>query len=188
MSETSAAAAPKSNHNANGRFAPGNSGGPGNPFAREVAELRKAILARLTVEAAGEITDALIARAKSGDVAAARLVFQYALGKPARATEPDRTPIDEMATPLGHVSAERANDLSDGAGPVMGQQTLEPLFAGPKAMDGPPPAQPSKAARKAMRRALRKMGRSPSPNGDNGRTEFDQIGVPKEPRGSNRAG
>jgi len=27
-----------------GRFAPGNSGGPGNPFARKVASLRQALL------------------------------------------------------------------------------------------------------------------------------------------------
>ena len=87
--------APKRDRETNGQFAAGNRGGPGNPFARQVAELRQEILDRLTGEKAGAIADTLIARAEGGDVAAARLLFQYALGKPAKAIEPDRVEVDE---------------------------------------------------------------------------------------------
>jgi hypothetical protein len=180
MFDSPEAAAPKSDRAANGRFAAGNRGGPGNPFARQVAELRQAILDRLTVEAASDIADTLIARAKAGDVAAARLLFQYGLGKPAKAVEPDRVeieehhlrqestiPMTEMAQPYGYVSVERVNVLSDTLRPVMDQQMLEPFAAGLRAMDEVPPEQQTKAARKAVRRALRALrrGEMPSPNG-----------------------
>src|ERR1700712_2980483 len=95
MSQPAETAAPTSERRNSGQFAPGNRGGPGNPFARQVAELRQAILDRLTVESASEIADALIAKAKTGDVAAARLLFQYGLGKPSKAVEPDRVEIEE---------------------------------------------------------------------------------------------
>jgi hypothetical protein len=175
--------APKSDRETNGQFAAGNRGGPGNPFARQVAELRQAILDRLTVESAGEIADALIAKAKTGDVAAARLLFQYGLGKPAKAVEPDRVeieehhlrmestvPMTELAQPYGHVSVERVNDLSDVLRPIVDQQMLSPLAEGLKAMDGVPPEKQSKAAHKAMRRALRALrrGELPSPIGSDG--------------------
>ena len=84
-----------SQHGAKGRFVRGNSGGPGNPFARQVAELRKAMLEAVTVSRIRNIAESMIQRAESGDVAAARLVLQYTLGKPAAAVEPDRVEIDE---------------------------------------------------------------------------------------------
>jgi hypothetical protein len=193
MTTVPEAAVPKSDRQPSGQFAAGNRGGPGNPFARQVAELRQAILDRLTVETTGAIADALIVRAKAGDVAAARLLFQYGLGKPARAVEPDRVEIDEhhlrqestvpltdMAQPYGHVSVERVNDLAGTLRPIMDQQMLEPLAAGLEAMDGVPPQKQSKSARKAMRRALRALRRGelpPSPNGSNG-------GGAKQPLGS----
>ncbi len=40
MSDSPATIAPKSDHELNGQFAKGNRGGPGNPFARQVAEIR----------------------------------------------------------------------------------------------------------------------------------------------------
>src|SRR5262249_27316633 len=42
--------APRSGRDEHGRFLPGHPGGPGNPFAREVARLRKRIMAKLTDE------------------------------------------------------------------------------------------------------------------------------------------
>jgi hypothetical protein len=67
---------------ANGRFAKGNRGGPGNPFARQVAALRQTLLNRATTKDLEEIADELIKKAKTGDVAATKLLFQYTLGKP----------------------------------------------------------------------------------------------------------
>jgi len=83
-------------HDSKGRFAPGNPGGPGNPYARQVAALRKVILNRLTQEDLLAITEALLAKAKEGSVSAAKLLLAYALGKPASAPDPDRLDGQEL--------------------------------------------------------------------------------------------
>jgi hypothetical protein len=83
---------------AHGRFTKGNPGGPGNPFARQVAELRKRLLDRLTGEDLDGIADKLIALAKEGDVPAIKLLFCYTLGKPADAVQPDQLDMEEWDT------------------------------------------------------------------------------------------
>src|SRR5262249_30829658 len=67
---------------AQGRFSKGNPGGPGNPFARQVAQLRQALLDRLTGAKLQAIADKLIDQAKDGNVQATKLLFSYTLGKP----------------------------------------------------------------------------------------------------------
>ena len=84
-------------HDSNGRFARGNPGGPGNPFARQVAALRKVIIDRLTEEDLLAITEALLAKAKEGSVGAAKLLLAYAIGKPASSPDPDRLDGQELA-------------------------------------------------------------------------------------------
>src|SRR5437868_13316667 len=85
-----AAQTPAGGHEANGRWAKGNKGGPGNPFARRVAALRKVILDRVSEEDLLAITEALLVRAKEGSVTAAKLLLAYAIGKPASAPDPDK--------------------------------------------------------------------------------------------------
>jgi hypothetical protein len=75
---------------AQGRFGPGNAGGPGNPFARKVAELRSAFINAISKEEMRDITRQLVAEAQLGDKAATKLVLQYGIGKPAPAESPDR--------------------------------------------------------------------------------------------------
>jgi hypothetical protein len=82
---------------AGGRFAPGNPGGPGNPYARQVAELRKAFLSAASPEKMKELADKLLSQALSGDTAAASLFLAYALGKPGKAADPDRVDLEEWA-------------------------------------------------------------------------------------------
>ena len=91
-----AAQTPTNGHDAKGRFARGNPGGPGNPFARQVARLRKVILDRVTEEDLLAITEALLARAKEGSVTAAKLLLAYAIGKPASAPDPDKLDGQEL--------------------------------------------------------------------------------------------
>jgi hypothetical protein len=79
---------------AKGRFAPGNAGGPGNPFARRTAELRREFLAEATGEDLRAVCRALLERAKGGDVAAAKLAMSYLVGKPDKPTDPDT--LDEQ--------------------------------------------------------------------------------------------
>ena len=80
-----AQARPQVQRDANGRFAIGNDGGPGNPFARQTAALHSAFLQRATPQDMKAIADKLIEQAKGGNVAAAKLVLQYTIGKPAPA-------------------------------------------------------------------------------------------------------
>src|SRR5262249_2804618 len=81
---------------ARGRFTPGNLGGPGNPFARRTAQLRKAFGETASEENVKDVAVALLFKAKSGDVAAAKLWLAYAVGKPAETANPDTLDCQEF--------------------------------------------------------------------------------------------
>ena len=72
-----------------GRFVVGNPGGPGNPFARRVAELRRELLDFLEPQRLRDLTAKLYGMAMDGNLAAAKLVLAYALAS--RATGRTRT-------------------------------------------------------------------------------------------------
>jgi hypothetical protein len=189
-------------HDAKGRFRPGNPGGPGNPFARRIAELRKIIVDALNDAEMLAITHAMIVRAKAGDVSAARLLYQYALGKPAKAANPDRVDIDEFnlredaAIPasdwvpiLNRFTADSINQLVGEAQPRLEQEHIAAIVTGMKS-DRESPAS-RRAARKEAKR-LRRQKNAPSPNGSNGagpKLRFDKHGFPLDmPFGPDRAG
>lgn len=66
-----------------GRFIVGHTLNPhGNPWARQMAVLRSAAIAAATPERVHGLMVTLFAKAESGDVAAARLVLAYAVGRP----------------------------------------------------------------------------------------------------------
>jgi len=81
---------------ANGRFAKGNKGGTGNPFARQIAGFRKALVNAVTETDMAELARILLHKAREGDVAAMKLLFAYVLGKPAEAPDPDRLDLDDF--------------------------------------------------------------------------------------------
>ena len=88
--------APSANGRDNlGRFAPGNPGGPGNPFARHVAELRKAMAHAVPKEMLEAIMLKMAHLALEGNVAAAKFVAAYSVGQPLAGKNPDRTDIEE---------------------------------------------------------------------------------------------
>jgi hypothetical protein len=74
--------APNGHRDCNGRFLKGNPGGPGNPFVRQVAALKAALFEALTREDVGAVMRTMRDKALSGDVAAARLMLEYSVGKP----------------------------------------------------------------------------------------------------------
>ncbi len=74
-----------SGRDTSGRFAKGNPGGPGNPHARHVGQLRAALLNAVTPQDMREIIAALVKQAKNGDVRAIRELFDRTLGKPQEA-------------------------------------------------------------------------------------------------------
>ena len=81
----------------NGHFAKGNPGGPGNPFARRTAHLRRVLTAAVTDEDIEAIANALREKAKAGDVAAAKLLLAYSIGQPTPAVDPDTLDQQEWA-------------------------------------------------------------------------------------------
>jgi hypothetical protein len=87
---------PSNGRDGKGRFAPGNSGGPGNPFARQTAQLRSALVQRVTKEDMERIADDLVFMATNGNLAAIKLLFQYVIGKPAAAVNPDTLDVQEF--------------------------------------------------------------------------------------------
>ena len=92
-----------------GRFAPGNKGGPGNPFARKSAALRQAVLDALTKEKIDAIVAVQIDKALKGDSAAAKLLLSYGVGKPASPVDPDTLDQHEFQILKGnHVADEQA--------------------------------------------------------------------------------
>jgi len=157
---------------ANGRFALGNKGGPGNPFARQVAALRQTLLNRATPKDFEEVADELIKKAKTGDVAAIKLLFQYTLGKPAPSPDPDHLDVDEWhklqqsACPPADVQtifngfpADMALKVAKFNWPLqMEMKFTRPLLRGIKELDERDARKAAKAARKA----------APSPTASNG--------------------
>ena len=66
---------------ARGRFAKGNPGGPGNPYARRVADLRAALLESVTEQDIRAVARALVKRAKEGEIPAIRELLDRLMGK-----------------------------------------------------------------------------------------------------------
>jgi hypothetical protein len=81
---------------ANGRFAKFNKGGPGNPYARQTAALRKALVEAVKPQDMEAIATSLILRARAGNLAAIKLLFSYVIGKPGEAVNPDTLALEEM--------------------------------------------------------------------------------------------
>jgi hypothetical protein len=120
MSVTQEVPAPEGRES-NGRFAKGNAGGPGNPYARQVAALRLRALDRVSGDDIDEIIGKMVELAKAGDVAAARLVLHYTLGKPVASAHPDRIDSDE-------VEAFQANAMRQDAFALVGSTPVEPVL------------------------------------------------------------
>jgi hypothetical protein len=68
-----------------GRFAAGNKGGPGNPFARKVGQLRSALLETVTEDDMRAIAAKLVAMARGGNLPAIRELIERTLGRPVEA-------------------------------------------------------------------------------------------------------
>jgi hypothetical protein len=66
----------------NGRFKHGHQYAKGNPLARRVQKLRAALLGRVGVGDIRQVVDALLAKAKAGDIVAIRELLNRTVGKP----------------------------------------------------------------------------------------------------------
>lgn len=114
--------APSANgRNSAGQFLPGNPGGPGNPHGGKVAKLRAALVEAVTPEDIAEVVSSLLRAAKSGDIPAAKLLFDRAIGKcsvldeppPLVAPEIGRNRIQELLAMAERVRAGRQVQNAD---------------------------------------------------------------------------
>jgi hypothetical protein len=91
-----AAAAPaEGDRDKRGRFAAGNKAARGNPFNRRLAAMRQVLLDTIDEAKLRALVEALHAQALAGDVAAARTLLAYVVGKPAASVDPDALDRDE---------------------------------------------------------------------------------------------
>src|SRR5581483_12448346 len=98
MSRTSSpdAVSATTDRSTDGRFATGNRGGPGNPFARQTAALRAYLINHVTERDLQDILDVLLLNAKAGHLPTIKLLFAYILGQPKPVVEPDLLDLQEM--------------------------------------------------------------------------------------------
>ena len=99
---------------AGGRFTKGNPGGPGNPFARRVSRLRSLIVEELADGDLQAIVRKMIADAKDGDKAAAKLLLSYGIGKPTDPVcQPDHVEAHELDAAADAMNAERRRLMAE---------------------------------------------------------------------------
>lgn len=110
-----------------GRFQPGCKAGPGNPFGRRVAALRKALLDSVSEADMARLGRKLLAQAEGGDVAAAKVLLGYVVGKPAAAVDPDRVEVEAWKILLAWPSLAEAIAAM---GAVRPDLALETILAG----------------------------------------------------------
>jgi hypothetical protein len=93
-----AAAKPASNHGVGGKFVVGNTAarGRGNQFYRRSCELRRLVVETIGDDGLKQLVQALLKQALAGDVAAARTLLAYAVGRPQAVANPDRADLDEF--------------------------------------------------------------------------------------------
>ena len=87
--------APYGGRRKDGTFAAGNQAAKGNPFARQVARLRSVLLESVTENDLRAIVQAVLDKARGGDLAAAKMVFDYTTGKPRGTPDPDKVDAEE---------------------------------------------------------------------------------------------
>ncbi len=102
---------PASGRDERGRFVKNNPGGKGNPFARRVAALRAALIQDVTAEQMRALCARLMAMACGGDLAAAKLLLGYVVGRPAPPVDPDA--LDQHEWQLCRTSAVPSEELTD---------------------------------------------------------------------------
>lgn len=94
-----------------GRFAKGNSGGPGNPYAKRAAALHAALMDSITPDDIRAIAQKLIERAKAGDIHSAKEVLTRVVGRPREGFVPsDPDPPSEA---FSRENQERAAKIRD---------------------------------------------------------------------------
>src|SRR5438552_165580 len=126
-----------------GRFAPGNRGGPGNPFAREMAAFRAMIFHVVQPQDVEKAVRKLVELACEGHFPAIKLLLLYTLGKPTAPLEYDQGPADGLppacdeatASPSTNADARRERG---GDSPSTNGERPDDVGTPPAANESPP--------------------------------------------------
>jgi hypothetical protein len=208
MSEqtTSEPTTASSGRDSDGRFAKGNQFGPGNPFARKCAAFRAALMDAVTEQDIHDIANKLRDNAKAGDKTAVKLLFQYVIGKPQPAVDPDTLDVQEMRGYMAAAfPAEVLEEMKRGI-PLSLVLQMWPFFLFAKEQanaelaaqlfdkqDDKQRRRAERAQRKAERRQRRHEARQaqpkpppvvPSPEEDNRQVSAATTAAPPSPNGS----
>lgn len=97
----------------NGHFVKGHPGGPGNPFASRVTAYRRALMDAVSTDDVQAVARSLVLMAKSGDVAAAKLILERTAGKPIEVDDDAGDRIADAARVFRQF-VEQAMDASKG--------------------------------------------------------------------------
>jgi hypothetical protein len=159
----------------NGRFAKNNRGGPGNPFARQVAAFRACLINSVTEDDMKAIVYKLVDRARFGNLQAIKLLFSYLLGTPKPVVEPDELDLHEMH--LAHQTTLAAQAL----------QQAEKANSPPNDAPTPPDSEVGTPAQSVLE-APPAPASAPSPNGTNGGPCSPTVSQAPSPNGELNAG
>lgn len=108
ITPTAASRGASTDHDAKGRFVKGNKGGPGNPLAGKVNQVRSAFLECFDRQAMYVLCDYLFRKAMSGDPRFMRIILQYTVGK-----LPTDDAAEAHAFQAAQAAAEAAAELAD---------------------------------------------------------------------------
>jgi hypothetical protein len=189
---------------ARGRFATGNRGGPGNPFARQTAAMHRALCAEVSKEDLAAMTRKLKEMALAGNMAALKLLFSYIVGRPQAATNPDtldlqewaqlrQTPalLEEMPQVVKALTPEHACLLARTTQPLISEAFLNQFATGfekenerrnqaearrqAKREHKAPPTEEPAAPQQPEAKPVEPQPQPPSANGDNGPDRFAYL-------------
>jgi hypothetical protein len=186
-----------------GSFAKGNKFGRGNPFGRKAAAFRTALMETVSEQDMKDIAAKLRDDAKAGDKTAVKILFQYLIGKPQPAVDPDTLDAQEMRTFAANSLLPEALEQMQSMVPLgwlasvwsiyadcMNKTVAKEMGAQMVATDAKEERRAAKARAKAERKArreeaLRAQPAAPSPNPAMWVENFSaQDGVsPGSPRG-----
>jgi hypothetical protein len=96
----------------NGRFAQGNTLAKGNPHARRMHDLRRALLDSVDSQTVQDVTQKLADLARGGDVQAAKLLLEYVVGEPVQSVELSGPEGEPLGIDFGSVQNALLNALA----------------------------------------------------------------------------
>ena len=116
----------------NGQNGCGNPGGPGNPFAKRVGELRSLLLESVTDDDLRVIIRGMVDRAKAGDAIATREVLDRLLGRSVQAIALDaRLDVNAESEPVNSGPVFVAQMMRDYAELGIPRASWSPMVSAP---------------------------------------------------------